>query len=327
VLTRRLHRLALPLLPAALAAGCLQPSPGARLERIGDEIVACGQLFHTTAPVVLWMDHRGYDAYRVECRFNPERTRPSDGGESADPNRYGSFRKHLPPEVAAAVRSDGWSLDQLRQYVDLFVLHYDVCGTARRCFKVLHDQRGLSVHFMLDVDGTIYQTLDLKERAWHAGIGNDRSVGIEIANMGAYEDRSTLEQWYEPDAGGLMVFRPPLTDGASGIRTPGFVARPARPAPIGGPIHGRMLWQYDLTDAQYESLIRLTATLCRVLPRIACDAPRDGAGQIRTDVLTPEELSSFSGLIGHYHLTRDKSDPGPAFDWERVIRGARRWRG
>jgi N-acetyl-anhydromuramyl-L-alanine amidase AmpD len=37
---------------------------------------------------------------------------------------------------------------------------------------------------MLDLDGTIYQTLDLKERASHATIANSRSIGIEIANMG-----------------------------------------------------------------------------------------------------------------------------------------------
>jgi len=44
-------------------------------------------------------------------------------------------------------------------------MHYDVCGVSRQYFKVLHDYRGLSVHFMLDIDGTIYQTLDLNERA------------------------------------------------------------------------------------------------------------------------------------------------------------------
>ena len=51
---------------------------------------------------------------------------------------------------------------------------------------MLHDLRGLSVHFMLDLDGTIYQTLDLKEGAWHATVANGRSIGIEIANIGAY---------------------------------------------------------------------------------------------------------------------------------------------
>jgi tyrosyl-tRNA synthetase len=51
----------------------------------------------------------------------------------------------------------------------------------RQCFKVLHDARDLSVHFMLDLDGTIYQTLDLKERAWHATTSNSRSVGAARA--------------------------------------------------------------------------------------------------------------------------------------------------
>ena len=40
----------------------------------------------------------------------------------------------------------------------------DVEGYSKGTFRVLHDMRGLSVHFMLDLDGTIYQTLDLKVR-------------------------------------------------------------------------------------------------------------------------------------------------------------------
>src|SRR5438874_10138262 len=42
---------------------------GQRLPRCGDEIMVCGQLFHTGAPVVLWTDPGGYDAYRTERRF------------------------------------------------------------------------------------------------------------------------------------------------------------------------------------------------------------------------------------------------------------------
>src|SRR5690242_2873266 len=41
------------------------------LVRSGDEIVVCGQYFHTNTPVVLWTDPGGYDAYRVERRFAP----------------------------------------------------------------------------------------------------------------------------------------------------------------------------------------------------------------------------------------------------------------
>ena len=66
----------------------------------------------------------------------------------------------------------------------------------------LHDRRGLSVHFLLDVDGTLYQTLDLRERAWHAGESffrgrrccNDFSIGIELEgdDETPYDERQYL---------------------------------------------------------------------------------------------------------------------------------------
>ena len=80
----------------------------------------------------------------------------------------------------------GWDLPLLQRVVDQFVIHFDAAGTSKRCFEVLHDRRGLSVHFLLDLDGTIYQTLDVKESAWHATVANGRSVGVEVANIGAY---------------------------------------------------------------------------------------------------------------------------------------------
>ena len=207
----------------------------------------------------------------------------------------------------------------MAEWVDLFVLHYDACGTSRRCFQVLQDMRGLSVHFMLDLDGTIYQTLDLKERAWHAGTANDRSVGVEIANIGAYTDMKTLNEWYALDDAGRPYVTLPAWLGESGVRTPDFVAHPSRDEVVTGEINGRMLQQYDLTDAQYESLIKLTATLCQVLPRIRPDYPRDAAGHLRTTTLTPEEMTNFSGVLGHWHITTNKIDPGPAFNWDRLL--------
>lgn len=309
-----------------LASGCAATGPygqpGEQLQRLGDEIVVCGQLFHTGAPVVLWTDPGGYDAYRAECRFEPDQQLPSKP-VSNSPIRYDSFRRHLPEDVAQQVKGDGWNLPLLQDWVDLFVIHYDVCGTSRRCFKVLHDMRGLSVHFMLDIDGTIYQTLDLKERAWHAGSANDRSVGVEIANIGAYPNMETLDQWYAQDEDGQTYLTLPEQMGDGGVRTPDFVARPCRNDPVAGNIQGRDLLQYDLTDAQYDSLIKLTATLSTVLPRIQPDYPRDDDGDLRVTVLTPEEMENFSGLLAHYHITARKIDPGPAFDWNRVIDGAR----
>src|SRR5205807_3371561 len=113
-------------------------------------------------------------------------------------------RQGLTNQELERVRGGGWDLPTLQKVVDQFVIHFDVCGTSRQCFKILQDFRDLSVHFMLDLDGTIYQTLDLKERAWHATTSNNRSVGIEIANMGAYtsDESKALEEWYAKDADG-----------------------------------------------------------------------------------------------------------------------------
>ncbi|MCK6458334.1 MAG: N-acetylmuramoyl-L-alanine amidase, partial [Planctomycetes bacterium] len=95
--------------------------------------------------------------------------------------------------------------DDVRQ----IVLHYDAAGTSAQCFKVL-ERRGLSVHFMVDLDGTVYQTCDTSARAYHAGTFNDGSVGIEIANVGAYADRAELERlWPIPPGVARPAHVPP----------------------------------------------------------------------------------------------------------------------
>ena len=105
---RKIRRLLLPaasLLLITLLAGCVTGPygrAGEPLPRLGDEIVVCGQLVHTGAPVVLWLDPGGYDAYRAECRFKPDQQKPSRP-VSDSPIRYSSFRRHLPDDVAEQV--------------------------------------------------------------------------------------------------------------------------------------------------------------------------------------------------------------------------------
>lgn len=327
------HRLA-PALTATCAlllAGCVTKRPGTPVKRLGDEIVVAGQLFHTGTRVITWMDPGGYDAYRVERRFPPLAESSWDkttaaGRSPATPNRYSLRQASLSPEEVERVRGGGWDLPTLQRVVDQFVLHYDVCGISKVCFKVLHDLRGLSVHFMLDLDGTIYQTLDLKERAWHATISNDRSIGIEIANMGAYPpaDTKVLEEWYRRDPDGRTRIAVPERLGDPGFQVKDFVGRPQRPAPVRGNVQQTDLVQYDLTPQQYAALTRLTAALSRIFPKLKCDYPRDPAGRLVTTKLPDEQWKSFGGVLAHYHIQTNKVDPGPAFDWDRVIGGARR---
>jgi len=323
---------AVPAIALLLAGGCTTGSrPGAIERRKGDEIVAAGRFFHTGTPVVLWMDPGGYDGYRVERRFSPVADSGWDASKAAlkslrTPNRYDLREAALTPDEIERVRGGGWDLPLLQRVVDQFVLHYDVSGTSRQCFKILQDNRDLSVHFMLDLDGTIYQTLDLKECARHASISNTRSVGVEIANMGAYGPNETnpLAQWYRPETNGQTTITIPARFGDGGIRTRGFVGHPARPDPVTGIIQGRTLVQYDFTPQQYSALIKLTATLCKVFPRIRCDYPKDATGKLIPHKLPDADLVNYHGVLGHYHIQTDKVDPGSALQWDYVIGSAQR---
>jgi len=314
----------------------------------GDEIVICGARVHTGTPVVLWSEPPGYDAYATAPRFAPRTGRPAESGPRYQPGRVEKRSRPNPayvPEPPAGspdartaaqklatipdvprvlVAPEGDERGRLAQVVDQFVLHFDACGLSRTCFGVLQDERHLSVHFLLDVDGTIYQTLDLRETAWHATKSNSRSIGIEIANVGAYPpgSTSTLDAWYAHDAFGPYI-RVPAHVEESGVRRPGFVGRPARDALVRGRVQGDELVQYDFTPEQYDALGRLTAVLCRELPRIRPDAPRDADGRVRDAVLPDDEWARFEGILGHFHVQKNKRDPGPAFDWERFLSAVR----
>ncbi|MFT3788378.1 MAG: N-acetylmuramoyl-L-alanine amidase [Tepidisphaeraceae bacterium] len=325
-------------------AKALAATPASELgfqARHGDEIMICGRYYRIGAPVVLWTDPGGYDAYRVERRFSPydqsswtATTQAMAAGkvkfESKDqefaPLRYG-MRYGADPttqfsaEEIETIRGGGWPLPLLQRKVDQFVLHFDVAGVSRSCFNTLQDHRGLSVQFMLDIDGTIYQTLDVKERAWQATKSNNRSIGIEIANMGAYgvnQSASPLVQWYEKQPDGRAMITIPERLKGGGVRTPGpFYSR--RNEPVVGVIQGSKLKQYDFTPQQYDSLIKLTAALCDALPEIKPDAPRGPDGKVTTDALSDAEWEKYKGILGHYHVQTNKNDPGPAFDWDYFI--------
>src|SRR5215203_3375319 len=105
------------------AAAAAEPKVGEPLGRRGDEIVACGQFFHTTAPVVLWTDPGGYDAYRVERRFVPPEEATWAEAQAAgirSPNRYGKRDGALTPEQVEKVHDEGWTLPDLQGVVDQF---------------------------------------------------------------------------------------------------------------------------------------------------------------------------------------------------------------
>ncbi len=281
------------------------PPPAASAGRL----LICGAAVPVPVRVVGPKDPGGFDGALERCFFTPSRVLPSAAsGDTAVPKRYGvRGTGGMSAASAARVAASGWTADLLRERVDQVLLHYDVAVTSHRCFEVLHDERGLSCHFLVDVDGTVYQTLDLVHRARHATTANDRSIGIEIAHVGAYPSESAFTRLYRRSGTGLDLVIP-----ASLHPPPGGPFRVARPDWIRGTVHGKPYVQADFTAAQHAALAKLVPALAAAFPKVRLELPRDASGGVRMSALSESELARWSGLLGHFHVTSAKVDPGPA---------------
>lgn len=283
-------RIALPFLVilAIFLPGCASQSfsrdhrldyPDVPTTRQHDEIVVGGTFVHLGegARSVLWFDPSGFDAY----------AQPETGE-----GRHFGVRFEKDPFLGRLTREE-WTLDKLRHHVDQIVVHYDAVGNSHGCFDILQN-RGLSAHFLIDTDGTIYQSMDVRERAWHATISNDRSIGIEIANIGAYDVGTS----HPASRAGKSLRRAIIND--------------------------RTVEMPPYTPAQDEALAALCAALCKTLPRIALNYPQDTHGHVVAHKLDDATLASFSGILGHWHIQSNKVDPGPALDWNKLIAAIQR---
>ncbi|MBU2980793.1 N-acetylmuramoyl-L-alanine amidase [Lentibacter algarum] len=76
---------------------------------------------------------------------------------------------------------------------DILVLHYTAMASAQAALERLCDPAiEVSAHYLICEKGVVYQMVDERERAWHAGAGrwggvddvNSRSIGIELDNRG-----------------------------------------------------------------------------------------------------------------------------------------------
>ena len=261
---------------ALLLAG---PFANAATPGRGTSIVVAGQLVDVGRTVVLWTDEQGFNGYEKRCIDQ------SGGCCDEDWDRY-STRKGLTQRA----------IPDLQEVVSQFVLHFDGCVNSRSCFKSMHNRVrpsggcGLSAHFMIDADGTIYQTLDLAERAFHAEQSNSTSVGVEICNRGRYNpsEMSRLPAEYRTRPRRIVV------------------------------INGFSYDAYDFRPEQYDSLLALTRTLLRIFPKIKPIIPEENGVPYLN---TLEDPVAFHGIVGHLHvdLQKQKWDPG-ALDWRWLTR-------
>ena len=191
------------------------------------------------------------------------------------------------PKVKLFFEGDGLKLTKgFRRHVgernpSFFVCHWDVCLSSKICHKVLQ-KRGISVHFAIDNDGTIFQFMDMNDVAYHAGgkTWNNKSIGVEIAN--AYYPK--YQNWYSKNG---LEERPLVRDAK---------------------VHGKTLDPFmDFYPIQYEALKALMKAVHKATG-IPLKAPLDRSGNTNTTVSKKCADGKFEGFISHYHLKKTKID-------------------
>lgn len=248
-------------------------------------IVICGKKYDIGTRVILWDEPDGLNGYDISSYITTSQNR-----------KTGKLEKSVVKGKRYSKRTwrENPTLGQLQEIVYQFFLHHSGLYRAKDTFHVLHNQRRLSVHFILD-DKNLYQTLDLKEKAWHGGKNNPMSVGIEIDSRAhadrfpdAYDEAHCKKYGVEP--------RTKRIDHVQGIWT-----------------HG-----YEYTNKQYETLIRLGIGLADVFPNMNLrDFPRNNGRLIKKIISNP---TKHHGYMCHYNSSSSKNDP-IAFDHYRFIRG------
>jgi N-acetylmuramoyl-L-alanine amidase len=107
----------------------------------------------------------------------------------------------------------------------LIVLHFTAMTSAEAALARLCDPGAqVSAHYLIGRDGRLWQMVDERARAWHAGQGswmgqddiNSRSIGIELDNDGIAPFSEPLMTTLEPLLGAIMARRSIAPEGVIG---------------------------------------------------------------------------------------------------------------
>lgn len=213
--------------------------------------------------------------------------------------------------------------EELKEVVHLVVLHTDCTRNSKQCYMVLVN-RGLSTHFMIDWDGTIYQATDVIHCAAHAGGGvNMQSVGIDLNNLLLPFHPGDPDKPYRVavGAGHDEQFQDPL------------YRRPEASEFEYMKLQNSVIRSYGYTDQQYQALTALLRALSAELPLLSPSTeedenpiprhPMDEKGKVIATALQDGDAQGWRGVLGHWHITPGKWDPGPGFDWDRMYHSLR----
>lgn len=172
------------------------------------------------------------------------------------------------------------------------ILHADIGELTRQ--KV-------STAYVIARDGTTYNLFDPKYWSYHLGPGavggnkaeSSSSIAIELCNVGPLTlsgSKKVLSTWAGTAYCGLE-------------HTEAFTR-------LASPWRG---YEYfaSYTEEQYRALDTLLTNLCRTFGILRKLPSSNDVGRLFEERV-PE------GIWGHDNFRKDKTDPGPAFDWSRI---------
>lgn len=197
------------------------------------------------------------------------------------------------------------------------VLHWTGAeNPASRVARTLTN-RNLSVTFVIEKDGTIVQLADVLTRTAHAGIANDRFMGVEIVSRG-FASRADMK-------------------GQKGLRDRTDIDWAEGRDVFKDTIAGKRINLATYYPEQVDSVLWLCETLAgllmfpRLIPYEIAPGVQDermkqialptGTGQLAVPVFNRDTRGkwsprgkgraiTFSGVIGHFHVHKQKLDPG-----------------
>ncbi|WP_019989374.1 N-acetylmuramoyl-L-alanine amidase [Rudanella lutea] len=187
------------------------------------------------------------------------------------------------------------------------VLHYTAGYLKGDIASLTAPSQEISVPFVIARDGRILNLWSSKYWSYHLGPGavggntamSKRTIAIEISNIG-FLNKIGNNLCSDNNSDDIYCS---LTDTAH------FKA-------LKTPFRGKSYFA-TFTSKQYDSLIVLLRYLTRKynIKRAFLPEPE------RYSLLTESRINGFSGILTHANFRPDKLDIGPAFEWERVIKG------
>ncbi len=193
------------------------------------------------------------------------------------------------------------------QKKDLVMLHFTAGSSAVGAFsQFASTPERVATPYIVDRDGSVYELFPAEMWAWHLGqqdmnpgYRNDkRSVAIEIVNVGPLKRQGDQLMWW-PNSFGTYWCSMLETDKYR------FSERS----------HRGFSYYAAFPESQFVAVCRLVKSLCLRFQIPAVVPPAE-----KRTAYDPMWFGKWSGIASHQNFRSDKSDIGPAWDWERFQR-------